>query len=174
MTPEIQDHMEITPFRAYPIYAGGRLLIGNVTKRTGMTVGTDPVHCRIEVPEMLGLYPREWFPITEVRSTMKLLQLLDNNSSPNGLFLPKEVLLDCYRASWERLHHENADLKMVRDEHQMDNMHAFQEGGHEERGAVVAWLREEAEVGDTAYEAAGLLRAADAIERGEHRREGGE
>ena len=37
MTPEIQDHMEITPFRAYPIYAGGRLLIGNVTKRTGMS-----------------------------------------------------------------------------------------------------------------------------------------
>jgi hypothetical protein len=103
MTPEIQDNLEITPVREYPIYAGGRLLVGQVTKRTGMTCGTDPAYCRIEAPEGMGPYPREWFPITEIRSTMALINLLDVESKPHGLFLPKEILLDCYRSAWERL-----------------------------------------------------------------------
>ena len=42
--------------------------------------------------------------------------------------------------------------------------------GKAERAAVVKRLRREAEVADTADEAAGLLRAADTFERGEHRR----
>ena len=106
MTPEIQDHLEITPIREYPIYGGGRFLVGQVTKRTGMTCGTDPIYCRIEVPEMLGPYPSEWFPITEIRSTMALINLLDVESKPHGLFLPREILLDCYRYAWERLERE--------------------------------------------------------------------
>jgi len=173
MTPEIQDHMEITPVKEYPLYAGGRLLIGNVTRRTGMTVGTDPIHCRIEVPEGVGSYPKEWFPITEIRSMVKLTQLLDNNSSPHGLFLPKEILLDCYRSAWERLRHVIADMQMMIDEHQMDNMHAFQEGGEDERRKVVAHLRERAIHGAgntfTVEDACTVL--ADLFERGEHRRE---
>jgi hypothetical protein len=31
MTPEIQDNLEITPIREFPLYAGGRLLVGQVT-----------------------------------------------------------------------------------------------------------------------------------------------
>ena len=43
-----------------------------------------------------------------------------------------------------------------------------------ERAAVVAWLREQAEAAEWALTAAGYEHAADAIERGEHRRgEGG-
>lgn len=103
MTPEIQDNLEITPIREYPIYGGGRFLVGQVTKRTGMTCGTEPIYCRIEVPEVLGMYPREWFPITEIRGTTKLLAQLDEESTEHGLFLPKEILLDCYRSAWERL-----------------------------------------------------------------------
>lgn len=107
MTPEIQDHLEITPIREYPLYGGGRFLVGQVTKRTGMNCGTDPIYCRIEVPEELGRYPREWFPITEIRSKMKLMKALDEaRTAYTSLFLPKEILLDCYRYAWERLHRE--------------------------------------------------------------------
>ena len=106
MTQELQDNLEITPIREYPIYGGGRFLVGQVTKRTGMTCGTDPIHCRIEVPEGMGPYPREWFPITEIRSTHSLINLLDVESKPHGLFLPREILLDCYRYAWERLERE--------------------------------------------------------------------
>jgi len=41
----------------------------------------------------------------------------------------------------------------------------------EERAAVVAWLRERQEAAEWALTAAGYEHAADAIERGEHRRE---
>lgn len=106
MTPEIQDCLEITPIREYPLYGGGRFLVGQVTKRTGMTCGTDPIYCRIEVAIGPGHYPREWFPITEIRSTMALINLLDVESKTHGLFLPKEILLDCYRSAWKRLDRE--------------------------------------------------------------------
>ena len=41
----------------------------------------------------------------------------------------------------------------------------------EERAAVVAWLRGRQEAAEWALTAAGYEHAADAIERGEHRRE---
>ena len=170
MTPETQDNLEITPIREYPIYAGGRLLVGQVTKRTGMTVGTDHIHCRIEVPELLGTYPKEWFPITEIRSVTKLLKTLDESSNPHGLFLPKEILLDCYRSAWERLQHDIADLQMLRDEHQMDVMHAFQEGAEDERRKVAEWLRAVGEPRSRYYRMFGVCETAGEIERGVHLR----
>lgn len=69
----------------------------------------------------------------------------------------------------DRLQHDIADLQMLRDEHQMDNMHAFQEGGEEERRKVVAWLREQANSTTVDVLRARDLDAADLIERGEHR-----
>jgi len=88
-------------------------------------------------------------------------------------------------AEVERLRHEVADLQMLRDEHLIDNLHATEEGRNEERAAVVAWLRGEPE---RLVECNGHRHAdgkpcwvmspmpaeelADAIERGEHRREG--
>lgn len=80
-------------------------------------------------------------------------------------------------AEVERLQHDIADLQMLRDEHQMDVMHAFQEGGEEERRKTVAWLREHADAehpverGEPALSPAArglLLLHADHIERGEH------
>lgn len=173
MTPEIQDNLEITLIREYPIYGGGRFLVGQVTKRTGMTCGTDPVYCRIEVPEELSRYHKAWFPITEIRSTMKLLKVLDESSTQHGLFIPKEILLDYYRHAWERLQHDLADLQMLRDEHQMDVMHAFQEGGEDERRKVVAHLRERAihGAGNTIAVEDVCTILADLFERGEHLRE---
>ena len=44
-------------------------------------------------------------------------------------------------------------------------------GERRERAAVVAWLRERQEAAEWALTAAGYEHAADAIERGEHRRE---
>lgn len=103
MTPEIQDNLEITPIREYPLYGGGRFLVGQVTKRTGMTCGTEPIYCRIEVPIGPGHYPKEWFPSSVGRGLTKLLAQLDGETTPRGLFIPKEILLDCYRSAWERL-----------------------------------------------------------------------
>lgn len=172
MNPEIQDNLEITPIREYPLYGGGRFLVGQVTKRTGMTCGTEHIHCRIEVPEMLGSYPKEWFPINEIRGMTKLLKTLDESSNPRGLFLPKEILLDCYRSAWERLRWESDDLRMRDSERIMDTQHAFQEGGEDERRKVVAHLRERAIHGAgntvTIEDACTIL--ADLFERGEHLR----
>ena len=64
-------------------------------------------------------------------------------------------------AEVERLRHDVADLQLQREENIIDNMHAFQEGGHKERAAVVAYLRTRPGYGPV----------ADIIERGEHRRE---
>jgi hypothetical protein len=90
----------------------------------------------------------------------------------------------------ERLRAEVADLQMQRDEHLIDNEHAYDEGydagtrrGYEiERAAVVAYLRKQAnaphpiERGVPSLSPAGrglLLFHADRFERGEHRREEG-
>jgi hypothetical protein len=79
---------------------------------------------------------------------------------------------------------EVADLRMQRDEHMIDTEHAHAEGKADERAAVVAWLRGEPE---RLVECDGHRHAdgkpclvmspmpadelADAIERGEHRKE---
>jgi hypothetical protein len=64
------------------------------------------------------------------------------------------------------------DQQILLDEHQMDNQHAYEEGGNAERAAVVAWLRELADAPETYVDEAIALRGASAsIERGEHRRE---
>ena len=47
---------------------------------------------------------------------------------------------------------------------------AYHWGRISERDAIVAWLREQAETGDP-MRATGRRRMADAIERGEHRKE---
>ena len=63
-------------------------------------------------------------------------------------------------AEVERLRAIIRDQQILLDEHRMDNQHAHEEGGNAERAAVVAWLRNEER-----------YRLANAIERGEHRRE---
>ena len=78
------------------------------------------------------------------------------------------VLLNERDKEIERLQHDVADLQMLRDEHQMDVMHAFQEGGEDERRKVVAWLREQANSTTVDVLRARDLDAADLIERGEH------
>ena len=79
-------------------------------------------------------------------------------------------------ATLDALLHELEDLQMLRDQHGLDNMHAWSEGVAEGEMRVVAYLRRMSE--DTrewdgrensvscAYSA-----AADRIERGEHLRE---
>jgi hypothetical protein len=69
-------------------------------------------------------------------------------------------------AEVERLRAVVADQQMLLDEHRMDNQHAYEEGGHAERAAVVAWMRD---LGDQVPVARDQW-IADCIERGEHRR----
>lgn len=79
----------------------------------------------------------------------------------------REVLL----AEVERLQHDIADLQMLRDEHQMDNMHAFQEGGEDERRKVVAWLLNWQGTMDDRITHDDVDHAISCIERGEHLKE---
>jgi hypothetical protein len=79
-------------------------------------------------------------------------------------------------AEAKRLRAQVDDYRMMIDEHQMDNQHAYEEGGHEERAAVVAWLRKEAvshRRDGFPIAAYTMQERADAIERGKHRREDG-
>lgn len=69
---------------------------------------------------------------------------------------------------------ELADLRMLRDEHLIDNRNAHEEGvdagRDDERAAVVAWLRDaDMECGERTV----LARVARLIERGLHRSEEG-
>ena len=66
--------------------------------------------------------------------------------------------------SWDR------DIVPLVDAH--DALVAEVEHLRGERAAVVAWLRERQEAAEWALTAAGYEHAADAIERGDHRREG--
>lgn len=72
---------------------------------------------------------------------------------------------------------ELRDLRMMREDHMLDNQHAYDEGFRngesdgqtDERAAVVAWLRSQVSqaAGDDDY---AYDHAAQMIERGEHRR----
>jgi hypothetical protein len=83
---------------------------------------------------------------------------------------------DGLSAELRELRVEVADLRMQRDEHLIDTEHAHAEGRDTERAAVVAWLREgdkkcrEWDERENAVSRTYRV-AADAIERGEHRRE---
>ena len=70
-------------------------------------------------------------------------------------------------AEVKRLRAIIGDQQILLDENSMDNRHAFDEGGNNERAAVVVWLRQtSARMND-----ATLAHAADCIDDGEHRRE---
>ncbi len=71
-----------------------------------------------------------------------------------------------------------AEMETLREQRRIDNEEAARlydfardKGQALERAAVVAWLREKQERVEFALTAAGYEHAADAIERGEHRRE---
>jgi hypothetical protein len=73
-----------------------------------------------------------------------------------------------------------AEIERLRAQRRLDNAEAARlydfardKGQAQERAAVVAWLRGRQEAAEWALTAAGYEHAADAIERGEHRREEG-
>ena len=81
-----------------------------------------------------------------------------------------EVIAECYCGAYDGHGLRNADLIA----HAPEDLAALIEEVRYlrgERAAVVAWLRERQEAAEWALTAAGYEHAADAIERGEHRRE---
>jgi len=65
-------------------------------------------------------------------------------------------------------------LDELREQRRLENddlARAYDMGRDKERAAVVEWLRGRQEAAEWALTAAGYEHAADAIERGEHRRE---
>ena len=95
---------------------------------------------------------------------MPLFKTRDDVDEYNDLLAEYNDLL----AEVARLSAIIGDQQLLLDEHRMDNQHAFDEGGHAERAAVVALLREYA---DSLHPGAHTAEEiADDIERGEHRR----
>ena len=82
--------------------------------------------------------------------------------------------LEGAKAHSERAYFEWRDIiegrEALPDEHD-ETADIVAEAVAKERAAVVAWLRERQEAAEWALTAAGYEHAADAIERGEHRRE---
>ena len=102
---------------------------------------------------------------------MPLSKTRDDVDEYNDLLAEYNDLL----AEVARLRAIIGDQQLLLDEHRMDNQHAFDEGGHAERAAVVAWLREQREYGTDALLGQGFANVcnilSNEIERGEHRRE---
>ncbi len=82
------------------LYPKGIIQLGWKQYDGGMTVGSDPMYCRLLIPEECGLYPDIWFPLRSIRSQVKILKTIEES----GGFIPQEILLDCYSYAWETLY----------------------------------------------------------------------
>lgn len=122
-----------------------------------------------------------WPGFVTVSALIAEVERLRENAEARERFLRREGdLLRAVERERDELRREVADLRMQRDEHLLDNQHAYDEGydvgtrrGYEaEHAAVVAWLREVSErrFMRNEREADIVFRLAHDVERGEHRR----
>lgn len=94
--------MTVDIIMEFPLYIKGTLQLGYKQCDGGMTVGVEPVYCRLVIPEDCGLYPDIWFPLRSQKSQTKLLKSIEES----GGFIPQEILLDCYSYAWECLYNQ--------------------------------------------------------------------
>jgi hypothetical protein len=146
------------------------------------------VHCREEWVDLLTLYERDECSVRLRDKVERLRADLDALSRAVGQALVASSLAAGETLAEPIPHIIVSTVTRLRAEalgQRADNATvgalAYADGRHDERAAVVAWLNAEAneahpiEAGARAKSPSGrglLLRAADAIERGEHRREG--
>lgn len=115
----IQDPTEI--IREYCLYPKGTIQFG-YGKHTGMSVGTSPLMAKISIPEDCGLYPSDWFVLTD-RSAVKIFAEIEKESIDTAhgkqYFLNDKIMLDCYQYHWQKfyweIYNENDFLKSERE-----------------------------------------------------------
>jgi len=107
----LKDPTEI--IREYCLYPKGTIQFG-YGKHTGMSVGTSPLMAKISIPEDCGLYPSDWFVLTD-RSTIKIFAEIEKESidTANGkqYFLNDKIMLDCYQYHWQKVYWESKESK---------------------------------------------------------------
>lgn len=93
------DHAVLT----YPIFAGGTLEFGYARSGGGMSVGTNPLMARVQIPPESGGsgMPTGWFVVQDKRSITKVRVEFDGMGG--ALFLPDWLRADLYEHHYRRL-----------------------------------------------------------------------
>ena len=90
----------------YPIYAGGTLEFGRARSGGGMSVGTNPLMGRVQVPPESGGVgvPTGWFVVQKERSITKLRAYFDAEEAVSGaVFIPDWLRADMYEHHYRQL-----------------------------------------------------------------------
>jgi hypothetical protein len=87
----------------YPIFAGGTLEFGYARSGGGMSVGTNPLMGRVQVPPESGGVgvPAGWFVVQKERSITKVRAEFDGMGG--ALFLPDWLRADLYEHHYRKL-----------------------------------------------------------------------
>lgn len=90
----------------YPIFAGGTLEFGYARSGGGMSVGTNPLMARVQVPPESGGsgVPAGWFVVQKERSITKLRAHFDGEQiSCGAVFIPDWLRADLYEHHYRQL-----------------------------------------------------------------------
>ena len=90
----------------YPIFAGGTLEFGYARSGGGMSVGTNPLMARVQVPPESGGVgvPAGWFVVQKERSITKLRAHFDGEKiSCGAVFIPDWLRADLYEFHYRKL-----------------------------------------------------------------------
>jgi hypothetical protein len=90
----------------YPLFGGGTLEFGWARSGGGMSVGTNPLMARVQVPPESGGsgVPTGWFVVQKERSITKLRAYFDAEEAVNGaVFLPDWLRADLYEHHYRKL-----------------------------------------------------------------------
>ena len=93
--------MKVNIIKEFPLYPSGTIQLGWKEYEGGMTVGVEPMYCRLVIPQDdVGLYPDIWFPLRTQKSQTKTMKSIEDG----GGTIPKDILIDCYSYAWETLY----------------------------------------------------------------------
>ena len=90
----------------YPVYAGGTLEFGYARSGGGMSVGTNPLMARLQIPSERGGsgVPTGWFVVQNKPSITKLRAQFDGEQTSCGaVFIPDWLRADMYEHHYRKL-----------------------------------------------------------------------